>query len=331
MSKILITGGAGYIGSHTIVDLLDKSFEVISVDNFSNSKVDSLKAIETITGTKVINYNIDITDIIALEQVFQDHPDINGIIHFAAYKYVGESTKEPMMYYRNNMVGLLNILDCQQKYSVKNMIFSSSCSVYGNPDKLPVHENTPLKEGESPYARTKQMCEQIIQDVAKNSDLNYVILRYFNPAGNHESGILRENSPKEVETLVPIIEEVYKGTKEELVVFGSDYPTRDGSCIRDYIHIMDLADAHTKSIEFLEKCDINPNIAVFNLGTGQGITVLEMIKAVEEVSKSPLNYRLGDRRDGDVVAVYADYSKANELLGWQPTRGIKEIFESIIN
>jgi len=329
--KILVTGGTGYIGSHTIVDLINKGHEIVSVDNFSNSDPEVVGNIEKVSGVAIKNYNIDLADLNQTVTIFQDHPDFDGIIHFAAFKYVGESTQMPLLYFKNNLNSLMNILHCQRKWDIPNMVFSSSCSVYGNPDKQPVTEETPQKEAESPYARTKQMGEMIIRDFSKkHSDLNFLLLRYFNPAGIHTSGIIREKAKKEVETLVPIIEEVYTGKREQLTIFGGDYPTRDGTCIRDYIYIMDLAEAHTLGMEYLKKQSEQGVCSTYNLGTGNGITVLEMVKAMEKVSGTSLNYSIGDRRNGDVIEVYADYSAAKNDLGWIPKHGIEDIFQSIL-
>ena len=329
--KTLVTGGCGYIGSHTIADLVNKGYEVVSVDNFINAGPEVMDHIEELTGKKIRNYNVDLTDLEKTKTIFQDHPDIKGIIHFAALKYVGESMDQPLVYFNNNLNSLMNILTCQRQWNVPNLVFSSSCSVYGNPDNLPVTEATPFKTAESPYARTKQIGEQIITDfAAKHQDLNFIILRYFNPAGIHSSGIIKEKAKKEVETLVPIIEEVYKGKREHLTIFGGDYPTRDGTCIRDYIHIEDLAEAHTLAFEFLKKSESGGKLEIYNVGTGNGITVLEMVHAMEKVSDTKLNHSIGDRRAGDVVQVYADYSKAKKDLGWEPRKGIEDIFQSIL-
>ena len=328
--KILVTGGCGYIGSHTIVDLVSKGYEVVSADNYINAGPEVMDHIEQLTGKKIVNYEVDLTDLEKTKTIFQDHPDIKGIIHFAALKYVGESTDQPLAYFNNNLNSLMNILQCQRQWNVPNLVFSSSCSVYGNPDELPVTEATPFKNAESPYARTKQIGEQIITDFAnKHNDLNFILLRYFNPAGIHSSGILKEKAKKEVETLVPIIEEVYKGKREHLTIFGGTYPTRDGTCIRDYIHIEDLAEAHTLAFEFLKKSDPG-KLEIYNVGTGNGITVLEMVHAMEKVSDTKLNYSIGDKRAGDVVQVYADYSKAKNDLAWEPKKGIEDIFQSIL-
>ena len=329
--KVLVTGGCGYIGSHTIVDLLDKGHEVVSIDNYINSGPEVLNHIKTLSGKEISSFNADLTDLDKTTAVFEAHPDIKGIIHFAALKSVGESTRKPIEYFKNNLISLLNLLECQRQWNIPHFVFSSSCSVYGNPDSLPVTENTPLKKAQSPYARTKQMGEKIILDFSeKNKDLNFIILRYFNPAGIHTSGILKEKAKREVETLVPLIQEVFLGKREKLTIHGGDYPTRDGTCIRDYIHIEDLAEAHTLAIEFLKKHPNGGKVEVYNLGTGNGITVLEMIQAMEKVSSTKLNYDIGPRRDGDVVQVYADYSKAKSDLGWVPKKDIEDIFKSIL-
>lgn len=329
--KVLVTGGCGYIGSHTIVDLLDKGHEVVSIDNYINSGPEVLNHIKTLSGKEISSFNADLTDLDKTTAVFEAHPDIKGIIHFAALKSVGESTRKPIEYFKNNLISLLNLLECQRQWNIPHFVFSSSCSVYGNPDSLPVTENTSLKKAQSPYARTKQMGEKIILDFSeKNKDLNFIILRYFNPAGIHTSGILKEKAKREVETLVPLIQEVFLGKREKLTIHGGDYPTRDGTCIRDYIHIEDLAEAHTLAIEFLKKHPNGGKVEVYNLGTGNGITVLEMIQAMEKVSSTKLNYDIGPRRDGDVVQVYADYSKAKSDLGWVPKKDIEDIFKSIL-
>jgi len=284
LNKILITGGAGYIGSHTIVDLIDKGFEIVSIDNFSNAKPVVFDGIKQLTGVDVFNYNIDLLDLEKLDAVFKAH-EFQGIIHFAAFKSVGESCEKPLDYFKNNINGLINVLEMQKKYTVKNFIFSSSCSIYGNPTSVPVTENSPMLEAASPYARTKQIGEQILKDTSvAHPTFNYISLRYFNPGGNHPSGIVREDPAKVAENLIPIIVEVLEGKREQLYVHGNDYPTRDGTCVRDYIYIMDLANAHTKSIEFLLKSDKKGTFEVFNIGTGKGVTVMEMIKFLEAYS-----------------------------------------------
>jgi UDP-glucose 4-epimerase len=332
MQKILVTGGCGYIGSHTIVDLIDHGFEVISIDNLSNSTEDALQGIETITGRKVSNYQVDLADLEATRSVFETNPDIVGIIHFAALKLVGESVDKPLQYFRNNLIGLLNVLSCMQEYGVKHHIFSSSCSVYGNATELPVTEKTPRMEAESPYARTKQMGEDIIQDFSRAfPEYQNILLRYFNPAGAHESALIGEAPSNPATNLVPVITETAYGKRKEMTVFGDDYHTRDGSCIRDYIHVMDLANAHTKALQYLLEGRNNTNCEIFNLGIGEGVSVLEAIHAFEKVTGQQLNYRIGARRPGDVVAIYANYKKAAERLGWEPRRNIEDIMKTAWN
>ena len=332
MSKILVTGGCGYIGSHTIVDLIMNGFEVISVDNFCNSDEGVLKGIEAITGKKVKNYAIDLCWEDAIEQVFKENPDLEGIIHFAALKSVGESVQHPIEYFRNNLNSLLNILEGMARFNVPNLIFSSSCSVYGNADELPVTENTPLQEAESPYARTKQMGEQMIVDFAHRYPMcKSVLLRYFNPAGAHESALIGEAPSNPASNLVPVITETAVGKREGMTVFGADYETRDGSCIRDYIHVMDLANAHTKALQYLLEEKNKENLEIFNLGIGEGVTVLEAIQAFMKVTGQKLNYQIGERRPGDVVAIYANNEKAEKQLGWIPHRDIDDIMNTAWN
>lgn len=329
MKKILVTGGCGYIGSHTIVDLINNGFEVISVDNLINANEDILESVEQISGRKVTNYNIDLCDLEASRKIFKDHPDIEGVIHFAALKHVGESVDQPIRYFNNNLNSLLTVISCMKEFGVHNLIFSSSCSVYGNAKELPVMETTTLQEAESPYARTKQMGEQICQDVAhKFEQLNFVLLRYFNPAGAHESALIGESPKNKASNLVPVITETAIGRRAKMTVFGDDYDTRDGSCVRDYIHVMDLANAHTKALSYLIEAKNESNCEVFNLGIGEGVTVLEAIEAFEKVTEQKLNYEIGPRRAGDVVAIYSNHQKASDLLGWTPTRGIEDIMKT---
>jgi UDP-glucose 4-epimerase len=329
MKKILVTGGCGYIGSHTIIDLINTGFDVISVDNFINSDASPLASIEAITGVKVKNYEVDLCDLDATRRIFKENPNIAGVIHFAALKAVGESVEKPLLYYRNNINSLLNILTCQEEFNVKNLIFSSSCSVYGNAKVLPVTENTPLQAAESPYARTKQLGEDIIRDFTMiNPFITAISLRYFNPSGAHESGLMGESPVNPALNLVPVVTETAIGKRGEVVVFGDDYPTRDGSCIRDYIHVMDLARAHTLAMKFVIEGKNTDNYEVFNLGIGEGVTVLEAINAFEKVNKIKLNYRIGPRRPGDVVAIYANNDKAKNLLGWEASRSIEDIMRT---
>ena len=322
MAKILVTGGCGYIGSHTIIDLLDNGYEVVSIDNLSKSLPSALDNIATVAGKRVKNYEIDICDKTALTQVFEQEKDISGIIHFAALKSVPESVALPLLYYRNNIESLVNLLEVCEQRKIAYFVFSSSCSVYGNANVLPVTELSPLQEAESPYARTKQISEKIIWDCAQAASSKFVVLRYFNPVGAHESGKIGEQ-PKDgvVFNIFPRITGTALGKYEQFNVLGSDYTTRDGTCIRDYIHVMDIAHAHTLALQYAAKKD-TPKYDIFNLGTGTGVTVLEVIHAFEKVSGITLRYMLQPRRAGDVEAIYANNEKAISLLGWQTTRDL---------
>lgn len=316
MKKILVTGGCGYIGGHTIVDLVQNGFEVISIDDLSRGSLRMLHGIEKVLGKPIKNYKVNLCNLEDTEAIFIENPDIAGIIHFAAYKSVPESVAEPLKYYRNNLNSLVNILQCAAEYKVNHFVFSSSCSVYGNTDQLPVEETATLAEPESPYARTKQIGEAICRDMAAlHTDFNVTLLRYFNPVGAHPSAMIGELQEKP-ENLVPIITQTAIGKRSEMQVFGSDYPTRDGSCVRDYIHVMDIANAHTKALQYTMEGNNTERCDVFNLGTGKGVTVLELINAFEKVSGEKLNYRVGPRRPGDVVEVYANNNKARALLDW---------------
>ncbi len=329
MTKVLVSGGCGYIGSHTIVDLIDNGFEVVSVDNYLNSDKNVLDGIEAITGKRVNNYDVDLTDLEGTRDIFRENEDIAGIIHFAALKSVNESVSKPLEYFKNNLNSLLNLLQCVKDYDVKHFIFSSSCSVYGNADELPVTETTPWAEAESPYARTKQMGENILKDFSHaNPSTNIVVLRYFNPAGAHESALIGEAPIVVASNLVPVITETAIGKRDEMKVFGDDYETRDGSCIRDYIHVMDLANAHTKSMEYAVESRNASNYEIFNLGIGEGVTVLEAIHAFEKVTGKQLNYKIAGRREGDVIAIYANNQNAAQKLGWQPSRNIEDIMKT---
>jgi UDP-glucose 4-epimerase len=322
--KILVTGGAGYIGSHTIIDLVDNGCEVISIDNFVNSDPTVLSFIAKILGKEVKNYNIDLLDEHEVERVFTENQDIKGVIHFAALKAVGESVEKPLEYFDNNLGSLLNILKSMAKNQVENIIFSSSCTVYGIPEKYPVTEETPMQPAASPYGRTKQIGEMIIEDSIHTIGQG-ILLRYFNPAGAHPSIEIGELPINKAANLVPAITETAAGYRDEMTVFGDDYNTRDGSCIRDYIHIMDLAHAHTLAMKYLLKGKQEKPLDVFNLGNGAGYTVLEVINAFEEVNKIKLNYKIGPRRPGDIPAIYADSTKAKNMLGWEPKYGINDI------
>jgi UDP-glucose 4-epimerase len=327
--KILVTGGTGYIGSHTVVDLLQHGFNVISADNNSRSNAGMLDGIEKITGKKVKNYKVDLCNFDETRAIFEDNNDITGVIHFAAYKAVGESVENPLLYFHNNMGSLINILKCIEEFEIPAFVFSSSCTVYGNPDSIPVVESTPRKQAESPYGLTKQMGEQMIEAFAKaNPNSKSVLLRYFNPAGAHPTAFIGELPIDKPQNLTPVITQTAIGKIPELTVFGTDYPTRDGSCIRDLIHVCDLAHAHTLAIQFLMDNKNSSNCEVFNIGSGDGITVLESIKAFEESTGIRLAYKLGDRRPGDVIAIYANNDKAKNELGWVPKFGLKDIMSS---
>ena len=329
MSKVLVTGGCGFIGSHTIVDLIDNGFDVVSVDNLLNSDPSVLDGIESITHKRVQNYATDLCDLAKTRTIFLENPDIKGIIHFAALKSVGDSVEQPLAYYRNNLNSLVNILTCMEEFKVNNLIFSSSCSVYGNAKELPVTEATERQEAESPYARTKQLGEDIMKDFALvNPKANLVALRYFNPAGAHESALIGESPSNVANNLVPVITETAIGKRAEVVIFGDDYDTRDGSCIRDYIHVMDLARAHVLALKYTLEGRNEQNYELFNLGIGEGVSVLEAVHAFEKANAVKLRYRIGQRRPGDVVAIYANNDRAKNKLGWQPSRGIEDIMRS---
>jgi UDP-glucose 4-epimerase len=317
MKKILVTGGCGYIGSHTIVDLVENDFDVISVDNNSRSSARILEGVEKITGKKIKNYKVDLCNFDDTFAIFQENDDVEAIIHFAAYKAVGESVEQPLMYFENNLVSLINLLKCVQEFHIPYFVFSSSCTVYGNPDTIPVTELTPPKPAESPYGYTKQMGEQIINEFSKANPAQCILLRYFNPVGAHPSANIGELPIGKPSNLVPVITQTAIGKLPELVVFGDDYPTRDGSCIRDFIHVSDIAHAHTLAVQYLMEGKTNMRCEVFNLGTGNGVTVLEAINTFEKVTGLKLNYRIGPRRPGDVVAIYANNDKATSQLGWQ--------------
>lgn len=325
MQTILVTGGCGYIGAHTIVDLIENGFNVISVDNLSRASDKSLLGIEKITGKKVKNYTIDLTDKKATEQIFIENPGITGIIHFAAYKAVGESVELPLDYYENNLLSLIHLLQMSVKYNAKHFIFSSSCTVYGNPDTTRVTEATPLQAAASPYGATKQMGEIIVKDTAFTYPISAILLRYFNPVGAHPSTAIGELPIGRPQNLVPAITQTAIGKLPKMQVHGSDYDTRDGSCIRDYIHVCDIAHAHTLALQYSIKNNQEKSCEVFNLGTGNGITVLEAIQAFEKVSGVKLNYEIGPRRAGDIVAIYANNDKAVNQLGWNCKFGLDDM------
>jgi len=326
--KILVTGGAGYIGSHTIVDLIENGFEVVSADNFYNSRPSAFDGIKAITGVRVVNHKVDLADREATLAMFEKEK-FDGAIHFAALKLVGESVEKPLEYYRNNVNSLLNVIEGLKRQGNSNLVFSSSCSVYGNADELPVTEATPRKQAESPYALTKQMGEDVLTDFCSTTpDFKAVLLRYSNPAGAHASGKIGEDPSNPAQSLVPVITQAAAGKRGAMTVFGTDYDTRDGSCVRDYIHVEDLAHAHTLALQYVMSGKATENPSLFNLGIGAGLTVLEVINAFEKISGVKLPYEFRPRRAGDVIAVYADRSKATNLLGWEPSRGVEEIMRT---
>lgn len=323
MRKILITGGAGYIGSHTAVALVNAGFEPVIMDNFSNSDHSVLNGLRRILGKDLLCYEGDCNDKDLMKKVFHENP-FEGVIHFAAYKAVGESTKLPLKYYSNNIDSLIILLETMAECGVKDLVFSSSCTVYGQPDELPVKESTPRKEAESPYGNTKKICEDILRDYIKSEVNSRIIsLRYFNPVGAHPSGEIGELPLGVPNNLVPFITQAAAGIREKLTVFGNDYDTSDGSCVRDYIHVMDLAEAHVKAMEYLFKQKDN-FYDLFNVGTGNGNTVLEVIQTFEKVSGRPLNYQIGPRRNGDIEKVWANTDKINSVLGWQAQYSLED-------
>ncbi|SDF06378.1 UDP-glucose 4-epimerase GalE [Chitinophaga filiformis] len=326
--KVLVTGGCGYIGAHTIVDLINNGFDVVSVDSNIRSSTQLLDGIEKITGKKIRNYKVDLCNLEDTHAVFHENRDIVGVIHFAALKTVPESVADPLLYFHNNLASLVNVLKCVKEFNIPNLVFSSSCSVYGNATELPVVEATPLGEAQSPYARTKQMGEQMIQDYSRVNDTQSILLRYFNPVGAHPSALIGELPLGRPDNLVPVITQTAIGKIPKLTVFGHDYDTRDGSCIRDYIHVMDIANAHTRALQYLLDQKNTDNCEIFNLGTGNGVTVLEAIKAFEKISGVKLNYELGPRRPGDVIAIYANNTKAKQALGWEPNIGIEDMMRT---
>lgn len=326
-AKILVTGGAGYIGSHTVVELINAGYDIIIADNLSNSHSSVLDRIKEITGVKPIFEEVDVCNIVKFEEIFIKHQNIEAVIHFAAFKAVGESVADPLMYYQNNLGSLLSLLQCMNFNKINKLVFSSSCTVYGQPDKLPVTENFPLQKAASPYGNTKQISEEIIEESTRSYPLNCISLRYFNPIGAHHSALIGELPNGIPNNLVPYITQTAIGKREYLSVYGDDYNTPDGTCIRDYIHVVDLAKAHVKSLQRLLE-EKNEKYEVYNIGTGKGHTVLEVIKAFEKASGKKLNYKIVDRREGDVEKVYADTSLANKKLGWKAEKDLNEMVSS---
>jgi UDP-glucose 4-epimerase len=327
--KILVTGGCGYIGSHTVVELIENNFEVLIIDDLSNSNKETISNIQKITGIKPIFYACDLKDIYTVRNILKENKDIEATIHFAAYKAVGESVAKPLLYYQNNLVSLINILITQLEIGTTNFIFSSSATVYGNPKTLPITENNKTQRPFSPYGNTKKIAEEVLEDLSKaNKDCNITSLRYFNPIGAHNSGLIGELPNGIPNNLMPYITQTAVGLREKLSVYGNDYPTLDGTPIRDYIHVVDLAKAHVKALKRQLQNKQEENFEVFNLGTGKGYSVLEVIKTFEEVSKKKLNYEIVERRDGDVPKLYADAKLAEEKLEWKANKSLEEMIAS---
>jgi UDP-glucose 4-epimerase len=321
MNKILVTGGAGYIGSHTLVELSQNGFTPIVVDNLSNTSIENLKGAEKIIDKKIPFYKIDCTNESEFKKVFETEENIKGVIHFAAFKSVEESVREPEKYFNNNIGSLEVLLKLMKDFGINNIIFSSSCTVYGSPDVLPVNESAPFKKAESPYGESKQLCEKLLNKV----DLNSVSLRYFNPIGSHESGLIGDCSSDKASNLVPIITETAIGIREQITVFGDDYNTPDGTCLRDYIHVVDLANAHVKALNYVIS---NGNKSVFNIGTGKGVSVLEAIRIFEEVNELQINFKIGPRRAGDVEQIYSDNTLSTNLLKWKSKLSLEDAMRS---
>lgn len=323
MEKILVTGGLGFIGSHVVVELQNAGFKVVIIDDVSNSKIEVLDQITEITNVKPDFHQIDLRDKKAVHNFFNENT-IDGVIHFAASKAVGESVQKPLDYYENNINALVYLLQEMKDRNIDHFIFSSSCTVYGQADKLPITEDAPVKIAESPYGNTKKIGEEIIKDSCKAYNMNAIALRYFNPIGAHKSVKIGELPLGIPQNLIPFITQTAAGIREELSVFGDDYPTSDGTAVRDYIHVVDLAKAHVKALERLLKKENKDNFEFFNVGTGKGSSVMEIIKTFEKVSEQSLNYKIVSRREGDITAAYADTTKANEILGWYPQGTLEE-------
>ena len=327
--RILVTGGTGYIGSHTVVELINSGYDVVIVDDLSNSTKDSLEGIFKITGKKPDFYELDCNDISAMSAMLTKYKDIKGIIHFAASKAVGESVQKPLLYYKNNLLSLINLLELMPKHHIPNIVFSSSCTVYGEPDQNPIDETAPIKPAESPYGNTKQINEEIIKDTIKSgAPIKSIILRYFNPVGAHPSAEIGELPNGVPQNLVPFITQTAIGIRKELSVFGDDYNTPDGSCIRDFINVVDLAKAHVIALDRMIGGKSLTDVEIFNIGTGKGVSVLELIKVFEKVSKVNLNYKIVARRVGDIEKIWADPVHANKVLGWTAKENIEDTMAS---
>ena len=329
--KILVTGGLGYIGSHVSVLLLEKGYQVVIVDNLDNSSISVLDRIKKITNLSPVFEKLDVRNYDQMEFLFSKHKDFSGVIHFAAYKAVGESVEDPLKYYDNNVLGFITLFNLIKERKIP-LIFSSSATIYGDADLVPIKENAPFKEAFSPYGKTKQICEDIIRDITiTDSSIKSVILRYFNPIGAHSSSLIGELPNGEPQNLIPFITQTLIGKRNELMVFGNDYATKDGTCIRDYIHVMDLAEAHIKSLEYISDSKNENNFEVFNIGTGKGHSVLEIINVFEKVAKKKIKYTISSRRKGDVAVSYADCSKAREILKWTSKFSLEDSISSSWN
>lgn len=326
--KILVTGGTGYIGSHTVVELQNNGFEVVIVDSLFNSKADIADQIGKITGVKPALEVFDLCDKEKTADFFRRHTDLKGVIHFAAFKAVGESVEKPLMYYRNNLNSLINVLEGMQENDIQNIVFSSSCTVYGQPDELPVSESASIKKAESPYGNTKQIAEEIIIDTVASGNQQAIALRYFNPIGAHETALIGELPIGIPNNLVPFITQTAIGLREQISVFGSDYNTADGTAIRDYIHVIDLAKAHVVAIDRMIQQKMKTEFEIFNLGTGTGNSVLEVIQSFEKVSGLKLNYQIVGRREGDIEKVWANPDFSNQELGWKAEKNLDEMLAS---
>jgi len=326
-AKILVTGGLGFIGSHTVVELQNEGFEVVIIDDLSNTRIEVLDGIKSISGIQPDYVKMDLKNKASVQDFFNRHK-VDGVIHFAASKAVGESVEQPLKYYENNISSLLYLLEAMTEHRVSNFIFSSSCTVYGQADELPITEGAPVKPAESPYGNTKQIGEEILNDLTKVSDMKAIALRYFNPIGAHESGMIGELPLGVPQNLIPFVTQTAAGFRKELSVFGDDYPTLDGTAVRDYIHVVDLAKAHISALRRLLGGKNKSKMEFYNIGTGKGSSVLEVIKAFEKVSKKDLNYKIVARREGDITAAYADTSLANKELKWKAKLGLEEALAS---
>ncbi|QCK13402.1 UDP-glucose 4-epimerase GalE [Mangrovivirga cuniculi] len=331
--KILVTGGAGYIGSHTVVELINAGYEPLIIDDFSNSDPAVISQLERITGKAVTFYALDCNNPDNLSKIFREHPEVTGVIHFAAFKAVGESVSEPLKYYRNNISSLVTLLESMVNHNISNLVFSSSCTVYGQPDELPVKEESPKKQAESPYGNTKAVCEEILEDSFNAKiPVKSMALRYFNPIGAHPSSLIGELPKGVPNNLVPFVTQTAAGWRNELTIFGDDYDTKDGTCVRDYIHVVDLAKAHVKALNYLEsKQNEIAHFEAVNIGTGNGNSVKEVVDTFEKVNNISLNYKYGERRPGDVEKVYADASTAKKVLGWKAEKSLEEALEDAWN